>query len=651
MCLLLFMVCKAFSQLTPSRHVLPVTVKDLEEKVHPQDSSAAAAYIYRYGNTWFDIVDGYWVMNTEIYSRVKIYKKDGYDYANPSIRFYTGSRKGKGTFSNAVTYNLKDGKVVKTPLEKTSMFEEEVDEDYTVIRVKMPDVHEGSIIEYKYTIRTPHFGYFRDFYFQFDVPANEVAYDVAIPVYFFYNIYTVGYVGIKVAETTMRPNNPLTVTSNSRYVITEKVSSYSASNVKALKDEPYVTNLDNYTGMVKHELSAVSFPERSMQKYATDWESVAREIYKADGFGREVKLDSYFEKDIDPLIAAATTDKEKTDLIFEYVQNYMSWDKEKSYLCEKGVKKAYLSHTGNAAEINLMLTAMLRHAGLDAHPVLVSTRDNGIAVYPTRYAYNYVIAAVKTEGKTVLLDATSKYSRPGILPIRALNWEGRLIEKNGDNEEINLAPMLLSKESISLSADLNADGSVSGKARDQYSDYDAYTFRERYAEVNEQSYIENLEKQLRGVQVTDYKVINQKELDKPVLEEYSFKHNAVADVIGDKMYISPMLFFTRENNPFKQETREFPVDFVYPYQMRYVISLHIPEGYAIESYPEKMEFAMEKNLAQYQYTIQPNGKNLQLLVIAQVNSPIMDQEYYKDIKQFFQKMLDKENEKIVLKRI
>lgn len=112
-----------------------------------------------------------------------------------------------------------------------------------------------------------------------------------------------------------------------------------------------------------------------------------------------------------------------------------------------------------------------------------------------------------------------------------------------------------------------------------------------------------------------------------------------------------MLFFTRERNPFKQETREFPIDFVYPYQMRYVISLHIPDGYAIESYPEKADFAMENKLAHYQYTIQPNGNTLQLLVVAQVNTPVMDQENYKGVKDFFQKMLDKENEKIVLKRI
>jgi hypothetical protein len=64
-------------------------------------------------------------------------------------------------------------------------------------------------------------------------------------------------------------------------------------------------------------------------------------------------------------------------------------------LCNEGVKKAYKDKTGNVAEINLMLTAMLRYAGLNANPVLVSTRSNGIAIFPNRTAFNYVIAAVE----------------------------------------------------------------------------------------------------------------------------------------------------------------------------------------------------------------------------------------------------------------
>ena len=58
---------------------------------------------------------------------------------------------------------------------------------------------------------------------------------------------------------------------------------------------------------------------------------------------------------------------------------------------QKGTRKAYLEGEGNVADINLLLIAMLRSQGVDANPVLVSTRNNGIPLFPTRKGFNYVI--------------------------------------------------------------------------------------------------------------------------------------------------------------------------------------------------------------------------------------------------------------------
>ena len=58
---------------------------------------------------------------------------------------------------------------------------------------------------------------------------------------------------------------------------------------------------------------------------------------------------------------------------------------------------------GNVAEINLLLTAMLRKAGIEADPMILSTRDNGIAntSYPLISEYNYVICVVFREGQGI----------------------------------------------------------------------------------------------------------------------------------------------------------------------------------------------------------------------------------------------------------
>ncbi|MXN91050.1 DUF3857 domain-containing protein [Flavobacterium sp. Sd200] len=620
---------------------LKITKEDLTEKTHPQDTTTAAAYLYRYGKTWYEINNNYWVMVTEVYSRIKIYKKEGYSFANPEIVFYSGARTANGFFSEASTYNLVSGAIQKTPLKADNQFEKELKEDYIKKSISLPAVQEGSIIEYKYTIKTPYFGELRDFKFQFDIPANDVRYDVQLPIYFYYNVYTTG------KEVIADKNNGKEVYNN-RTDVKEKHYSYTAKKVKALKDEAYVDNIDNYTAVVKHELSATTMPNQGVKKYATDWKTVAQTIYDNSKFGRELKFNSYFEEDIDPILAKAANDSEKANLIFEYVKSRMNWNKENGYLCDNGVKKAYAERVGNVAEINLMLTAMLRHAGLDANPVLVSTRDNGIAVYPNRFAYNYVIAAVKLNDKTVLLDATSKYSQANILPIRTLNWEGRLIKKNGDTEEVNLLPELISREIIAVVCTVNKDGSINGKVRDQYADYSAYTFRERYAGTNKDSYIEEMEGDYKGLTIDEYKVTNEKDITKPLIEDYSFSYNMAADIIGNKMYLNPMVFFTRTGNPFKQETREYPIDFVYPQQDKYIISFAIPEGYKIESVPKATSIAMEQNAGSFKYTTNVSGNNIQLSVIYEINDAKFAPEFYNTLKDFFQKMADKHREKIVL---
>ena len=81
---------------------------------------------------------------------------------------------------------------------------------------------------------------------------------------------------------------------------------------------------------------------------------------------------------------------ERIAAVFNYVKSNVKWNDFKGYSCNDGVKKAYKDKVGNTAEINLMLTAMLRFAGFNANPVLVSTRDNGIAFFPSVDRYGFI---------------------------------------------------------------------------------------------------------------------------------------------------------------------------------------------------------------------------------------------------------------------
>ncbi|RZJ66477.1 MAG: DUF3857 domain-containing protein [Flavobacterium sp.] len=618
-----------------------VTVDELKEKVCPTDTSAAAAILFKKADiSWTINPDGYWNVVTETKVKIKIYKKEGYKYANHEESYYTGTNSDRIDFDDAATYNLVDGKVEKTKLKSEGEFTEKTAESWKTKKISLPNVKEGSIIEYSVRYTTYRLTTFGDFYFQYDVPVNYIEYRVATPEDYEYNRFLGGYL-----QPEQKDEKLLDVAGRFNQFRT----TFSMSNVKAMKDEDYVNNIDNYRSHVTYELSSKK-NKGFVEKLATDWASVSKNIYEDEDFGPQLRKDSYFEEDLKVILDGAKTPDEKMNVIFKFVQSRMVWNERNSYYCRDGVKTAYKNKTGNVAEINLMLTAMLRYGGLTANPVILSTRANGIALFPSRTAFNYVIAAVETPQGQILLDATSKNSLPNVLPFRVLNWNGRIIRKDGTSAEVNLMPDKNSKEVVNLLATIDSKGSVSGQMRDIYSDYNAYSFRENYSGVAKESYLEKLEKRYNGISVNDYSVQNDRELEKPVMEAYTFTHDNVVEVIGDRIYFSPMLFLARENNPFKQEVREYPVDFGFPYQDRYSITINLPDGYVVESTPSPGLISTDSNIGSFKYNIASNGKQIQLSIVHDMNFAVVSQQHYETLKMFYREMIAKQNEKIVLRK-
>lgn len=619
-----------------------VSVEELEETVHPSDSTAVAAVLYKRGVTNLVLnSDGSSVIKTEVETRIKIYKKEGLDYANFSISYYTQGEKETVSFNDAVTYNLVDGKIEKTKIKKEGEFKEEVNDYWTSKKIVLPNVKEGSVIEFKYTFKSPYISTIPDWYFQSDIPVNKVDYDVYIPEYFMYRI--------NLNSTDITTKDEMVSTAD-KYKNLK--TTYSGSHLPAIKVEEFVTNIKNYAANVKYELASIRFPNRLIKNYVVSWEDVVKTIYDTNEFGNELKQSSYFEEDIKDLTSLNMNPVDKMNAVFGFVQNKMIWNKKYGYLCQDGVRRAYKNGTGDVAEINLMLTKMLRYVGLQANPVLVSTRSNGLTVFPSKNAFNYVICCVEINNKKYLLDATSKYTVPDVLPTRAINYVGRMIIENKSSEEIQLTPEDISRKAILGILSLAETGEVTGKIRHQYTNYEAFDFREGNVGVSEDSYLENLEKRYNGIEIgDDYKRTNSNDIYSPLIEDFSMNTNRFVDVIGDNLYFSPMLQYQRKRNPFTAETRNYPIDFVYPFQEKYNLSYTIPESYQVESVPKSANIALPEGIGLFKYTVASQGRQIQVAVDFTINKAVVSDTYYHELKDFFKFIVDKQNEKIVLKKI
>lgn len=644
-----------------------VSIAELEQKVHPKDSSAAAAILYKKGKTRMEYDENYgFVIITEVETRIKIYKKEGYEWANQNVWYYNESNfKEKVSFSDAVTYNLVDGNIEKTKLKSDGVFDEVVSKFKGRKKITMPNVKEGSVIEFSYIIRTPSDRMIREWDFQTSIPVNYSEFSTYIPEYYVFNTRQKGYVfpkttTVKNSKTLLFQNKDRTI---SGHVITktsfatdkvnyiETQTNYVAVDFPAMKDEAYVNNIDNYTSSVQHELSMTKFPQAEVKMFSVDWDAVVKTIYEYKDFGPELNKSGYFEEDLKKKLEGTSTTDEKILVVLNYVKANVKWNDYFGYNCDSGVKKAYKEKTGNIADINLMLTAMLRYAGLTANPVLVSTRSNGISIFPNRTAFNYVIAAVETPNGNILLDASDKFSTPNVLPFRALNWYGRLIRKDGSSEEVDLMPKKSSNDVVFMSYSIDAEGKITGKTRRQCTDYNAMITRENINGVKEEEYLEKLENRNNKIEISEYSRTNEKELLLPTIESYSFTGNNLCEVIGGKIYVSPMLFFTNEQNPFKQDLREYPVDFGFPFMDKYNITLQIPDGFTAEVLPAPSIINMEDNLGSFKFNIAPTANGYQINIQHQINEAIVSTERYEMLKEYYKAMIAKQTEKIVLKRI
>jgi len=645
-----------------------VSKQEVMATEHHLDVDANAAILFK--KEWvhyrYDTNVG-WSLVREVNYRIKIYNKDGFDWATLQVPLYAASGNEESISAiKGITFNMEGDKVVGVKLKKDGIFKEDVNKYRKKASITMPNVKEGSVLDIEYKISSPLYWNMDEFKMQYEIPLDYVEIKLDIPEYFIFKKHAKGWHPIEfhqfVENRTI--NISYTTTDNGyRYVgrgtskktgnveFKENNHEVVAEDIPALLDEKYTSNIDNYRSSIKFELAATRFPNSPYKNYSLSWEDVAKSIYKYDGFGDELAKSNYFKTDVENLINGLGKDEQKAMAIFEFVKAKMNWNNYVGVTCEYGgVRKAYKEETGNAAAINLMLTSMLRFAGLKANPVLISTRSNGIPLFPTSDGFNYVVAGLEIQDNILLFDATEKNSFPGILPIRTINWSGRLIREDGSSVPVNLMPSQKSLDATMMSVELNEDGLISGKIREQYSAYNAFIFRNGYSNGTEDSYLENLEKSNGDIEISDYELQNKDNLSKPVVQTYSFIKEGAFEAISGKLYVPPLFHFSTLENPFKANDRKFPIDYGFPWEDKYIVNIKIPEGYKVESLPESITVALPDNLGHFSYNIDLNQNLVNVNVGLVLNTGVLPSQYYHDLKELYRHIVEKESEKIILSK-
>jgi hypothetical protein len=651
----------------------PIKIGKMEDAVMKMDYAAKypgedAVILADYGYLRFDTdMQHGWVYELERECRIKILNNEGYEWATHSVFIHNnGNVHEKITDIKGYVYNSEGGKISGDKLSKSSIFEEEVTPEITKITFTIPQVREGSIIEFSYKMVSDYIITLPEWKFQKSIPVEHSELFVAIPEDFDYIMLTQGWgrfseqdkssrtrsiTRYMVVEQNEYGQSKMRETVRSSETCVEQVYHWLAKDQRPLKNERFIGNPADFRLGLEFQLSAYKSGYQ-VKNFLGTWEQVNHTLLNdTDDFGSNMRPRAFYKEALDEILGTHTAPEAQIAAIHAHVAANMQWNQKFNYMPKDNLKVCYRDQTGSAAEINGLLVSMLRAAGIDADPILISTRGHGLVnpAYPILDKFNYLIAGAWIGDRVVLLDATDRQYPAGMLPERCLNGQGRVISEKRPSW-INLQPARGYDVRSMFQMEIGEDGVVSGTASKIYSGYGGLDMIGKMKAKGEDGYRASIEEENPNWVIKNFALEVPEDKIDELREKTELEINGVAQVMGDMMYVDPLLGLAMKENPFKQEDRTLPVDFTYPVNSTEVIRIAVPEGYVVEEVPEPIVANLPDKSICYKFLIQNMGSAIQISHQLDQNKSFYLPGEYKALRELFALIVAKEGEQVVLKK-
>ncbi|NME66470.1 DUF3857 domain-containing protein [Flammeovirga aprica] len=653
-CLLLMIGTIVSAQIPPKKMKMGKVEPELVAlTTYEQDTSAVAFVVGDFGRLSFTGGRDFFRTSFSRHVRIKILKKEGLDYADVLLRYVDqGSSSESISSIKGYVYNMVNGEVVKEKLDNDNVFREDVTETRKSVKISLPNVKVGSVIEYSYTKLSDFIYAPDDWVAQRTIPTLVSDFRFEIPEYLTYDVKNSRYFTINELKQTVSSQvfrfTDMEETVNQRITVRQ----WRHENIPAFKEEPFMTSPHEYMARLEMELSTT---QNGMKQYSTNWKSVLTNLQKSPYCGGQLKKTAFMKEELEAIKSKTDVPLERAMLVYNLIQNRMTWDENYGrYVREGGTRKAYQKRKGNVVEINLMLVAALKEVGVTAVPLMGNVRAGGKVVQsnPALTQLQYVIAYVMDGENTYFLDATSKTHPFNVLPARALNYQGVIMS---DNDRVNgtfisIAPTVKKEIVESLQVTVEPDLSLTGQYKGIHRGYEAIIKRNQYkSSDDEDEYLTKIEDSRSGMLIDNFEITGIDNINEDVVEKYSFEYDKGLRKVGDAYVIYPLKLLSKVKNPFKQETRRYPVEYAYQRETKLMVQLTIPEGFSIKEIPKPTAISLiDRQSGSLRYLVSPSQRLLTVLVTFKLNRLVYTPDEYPYLKQFIEDAISFQDSPIVL---
>jgi Domain of Unknown Function with PDB structure (DUF3857)/Domain of Unknown Function with PDB structure (DUF3858) len=649
---------KAFTQDKPLVTFGKVTAADFDlPKSTVIDSNTNAVVIANVGSIEFvgnkksNWVSYVYKKNT----RIKILNKKAFDLAKIIIHLNgVDDHQDKIDNLQASTYNLENGKVTETKLNTTDIYDEQVRKSLFEKRFTMPDLKGGSIIEYSYQITSFHYYNLPDWNFQYlHYPCLYSEFKISVPDLLRYLTIKYGIDSFYIVKSKDSYTTLKMATVNVGTNIHDHI--WVMKDIPSFKNEDFITAPERYLDKLEFNL-AQTYNGDEVSSVATNWDEANKKLLNDDDFGKAIEVDNAgnLYNTMTKICSTEGDVMQAARQIYSYIRDQFTCVPNNDIFLQGDLYDVNKKRKGSVSELNLLLIALLRQRGIQADPMLVATRSYGhiSEIFPVFEKINYVICRMTFGKDTIYLDASDADIAFGKIPLDCYNGLAEIIDRKHRDSSYLYSSDIKEPDITSILLVNNDKGNgENGSLQSTLGYYESYDLRSSFKEKDgQEKYLKEIKKDYGpDVDISNLHIDSLKNVDEPVKVTYDINYKSGFD--GDIIYFNPVLNGDYKENPFRAtEERRYPVEFAYPVDDTYDLTMDIPNGYKVDELPKSIQANFNGGDGMFLYRIQKDDYTVQLHIQIKINKAIFAPEDYNALRDFFSMVVKKQSEQVVFKK-
>jgi Domain of Unknown Function with PDB structure (DUF3857) len=644
-----------FSPFARAQWTVP-TLEELSMTSQPEVPGAAAVYLFR-EETTEDKMHMF-----SIYVRLKVLTERGKEYANVEVN-YEHNSDGSSTVIEDVQGRTihSDGTIIPFTGKPYDKLVEKTQGIKFMAKVfTLPDVEVGSIIEYRYKLRLGD-NWFR-----------------APSWYLQSELYT------RKSHYLWRPTDQQLITSDDRGQLTSSVfwTPILPPGTQLIQNR-LPEQLYGHAGQLSLEVNAHDIPPAPQEEYMPPLASftyrvlfyyspyrTGDEFWKSEGKHWAKLRDKFIGPG--PVVTAAVRDlttpsdsqDQKLRKLYAAVMKLenTSFTREHSSEEEKaeGFKEIrttddiWTRKRGNNDQLTELFVAMARAAGMKAYLAAVTSRDRSmfLAAYLNLAQLDDYIAIVNVDGKEQYFDPGSRYC-----PYQHLAWkhtQSAGIRQTAIGADMFQTPgevYTYSRTQRVANLTMDKDGVVTGNIKMTYIGSPGLRWRQRAltgdAASLDRELSTNVEHLLpNGMEVKVSSIEKLEDYDQPLVVKLDVK-GQLGSSTGKRLLIPSDIFEANAKAAFPHEKRDVAVYFNYSHMTQDAVRITIPPTLTVESLPASDTITFQK-FAVCGIKVESTPTTVTTHRDYALGEIYFKTEEYPELRSFFSKMENKDQESIVL---